>query len=46
MKGLFEIGDSDENGVLDPQEVAVLLVKSGLDFSWQVIREIVDTAAP
>jgi Ca2+-binding EF-hand superfamily protein len=44
LQRLFEIGDTNNDGCLDPQELAVLLVKSGLDFSWKVIRKIVKAA--
>lgn len=41
---LFRIGDRNGDGFLDPQELALLLVRSGFDFSWQLIRSIVAAA--
>jgi hypothetical protein len=44
LRKLFLLGDTDRNGVLDPQEIAVLLVQSGLDFSWRTVRAIMERA--
>jgi len=41
---LFDVGDTDKDGMLTLNEMTHLLVHAGLDFSWQVIRKIVEAA--